>query len=198
MTIAAAAAFSSCGKGAGGEKSDGQGVLINGVRWTESNVAAAGTFAAAPEDTGMFYQWNSKTAWPATGDMTGWNTMPATGDAWTSANDPCPAGWRVPTKNEQATLLDASKVESVWAAVNGVDGRRFTDRTSGKSIFIPAVGSRDKADGTFMGSLGFGFYWSATAVYTDEAWDLAFNEDDSRQSSNDRRMGFTVRCVKSK
>ena len=39
------------------------GVEINGVTWATRNVDAPGTFAAKPEDMGMFYQWNSKVSW---------------------------------------------------------------------------------------------------------------------------------------
>ncbi len=43
-------------------------VLINGVLWATRNVDAPGTFAASPESTGMFYQWNSRIAWSASGE----------------------------------------------------------------------------------------------------------------------------------
>jgi len=44
-------------------------------------VAAPGSFATNPEDPGMFYQWNRKTGWPATGSVTGWNNTTPVGTA---------------------------------------------------------------------------------------------------------------------
>ena len=43
-----------------------EGVLINGVRWATSNVDMPGTFAANPEDAGLFYQWGSNVGWSST------------------------------------------------------------------------------------------------------------------------------------
>jgi len=34
------------------------GVIINGIKWATRNVDMPGTFAANPEDAGMFYQWD--------------------------------------------------------------------------------------------------------------------------------------------
>ena len=48
-----------------------RGVVINGVKWATRNLDQPGTFAAKPEDSGMFYQWNRKKAWTVTGDVSG-------------------------------------------------------------------------------------------------------------------------------
>ena len=44
-------------------KTTDTGVVINGVKWATRNVDIPGTFAANPEDAGMFYQWNRKIGW---------------------------------------------------------------------------------------------------------------------------------------
>jgi len=60
----ATVAFNSCSKDDEDKKKDpltyDEGVVINGVKWATRNVAAPGTFAANPQDAGMFYQWNRK------------------------------------------------------------------------------------------------------------------------------------------
>ena len=139
-----------------------EGVKINGVIWAPCNVDAPGSFAAKPEDPGMFYQWNRKKAWPATGEVTGWDTTIPEGSAWEKSNDPSPAGWRVPTLDEIKTLLDTEKVTNEWITLNGVNGRKFTDRTSGKSIFLPAAGGRHNTDGTMFNEGLYGVYWSSS------------------------------------
>ena len=87
------------------------GVVINGVTWATRNVDKPNTFAAKPESTGCFYQWNRPTAWAATGDVTGWNNTYPEGTTWATANDPCPAGWRVPTRAEIESLLNSRSLK---------------------------------------------------------------------------------------
>jgi len=112
-----------------------KGVVINGVKWATRNVAAPGFFAANPEDPGMFYQWNRKKAWPVTGAVTGWDSSYPTGTTWEQANDPSPAGWRVPTFAEIQSLLDTTYVSNGWTTENGVNGQKFIDKATGDSIF---------------------------------------------------------------
>lgn len=152
------------------------GVVINGVMWATRNVASPGTFAANPEDAGMFYQWNSKVGWPSTGDMgtitasngaTTWNanweggyTNPSSYDTWTKTNDPSPAGYHVPNSYDFYRLFDTNYVSRSWISQNAVYGMKFTDIASGNSIFLPAVGERGLIDGKFENSFTQGNYWS--------------------------------------
>jgi hypothetical protein len=173
-------------------------VLINGVRWAICNVDQPGTFAAKPEDSGMFYQWNRKKAWATTGDeVTGWDASTPTGDSWTKENDPSPAGYRVPTRNEIKALLDTDKVGSEWTTVNGVTGRKFTDKTTGNSIFLPAVGNRagNKKMPNYSGTLGL--YGSSTAYDSIFVSGLSFhiNSSSPGDCSINCNVGFRVRPV---
>jgi len=168
---------------------------IVGVRWAEYNVNAFRTFATNPEDSGMFYQWNRSTAWPATGDVVGWDATNATGDSWESANDPCPAGWRLPTQEEQATLLDTDNVINEWTSLNSVNGHRFTDKVSGASIFFPAAGSRSGIDGTHYNVSINGFYWSSSQLSAIAAFSLNFTNG-TISRGHYRYSGFSVRCVR--
>jgi uncharacterized protein (TIGR02145 family) len=159
------------------------GVVINGVRWATRNVATPGTFAISVEDAGMFYQWNSNVGWPSTGAIgsitatdgsTTWNSSLECGTTatWTSANDPSPTGWRVPTSTEMETLLDTAKVTYTGTIQNGVYGEKFTDKTTGNSIFLPASGSRNYNDGSLGSSVVYGLYWSSTGFIP---YHLGFN-----------------------
>ncbi len=157
------------------------GVVINGVTWATCNVDKPGTFAAKPESAGMFYQWNRKVAYAATGDVANWNTSELTGTEWEAANDPSPAGWRVPTMEEFKSLLDRDNVEQEWDKTK--KGVIFTDKETGASIFIPAVGYRESAPvktlfGTVIKNAGElsdaegdypkGYYWSSTPYDVEE------------------------------
>ena len=175
----------------------GEGVEINGVVWATRNVDAVGTFAAKPEDTGMFYQWNRKKAWPATGDVSGWNNSTPAGTTWEKSNDPSPAGWRVPTLDEIKKLLDLDKVSNEWTIQNGVKGRKFTDKTTNKSIFLPAAGYHDGSGGVLVGVGSNGGYWSSSTDEFNEmgACYLAFSSEGADWYYNYRSYGFSVRSV---
>lgn len=163
---------------ANSQSEDEKGVVINGVRWATRNVDFPGTFAAKPEDSGMFYQWNCKKAWPVIGDVTGWDSNWdtkeecfrvennwATVDNWERTNDPSPIGWRVPTLDEIEKLFDIGKVRHVWTTRKGVNGRKFTDKATGNSIFLPAVGYRGYKEGTLYHDVGgYSGYWSSDKV----------------------------------
>lgn len=100
----------------------------------------------------MFYQWNSKVPWLTVGEVSGWNdswiggyTDSSSEDMWTSANDPSPVGYRVPTIDEVVSLLTA---ERIWTVQNEVVGCKITDRVSRQSIFLPASGFRSNYGGS--------------------------------------------------
>jgi uncharacterized protein (TIGR02145 family) len=130
------------------------GVAINGVVWAKSNVDMPGTFAENPDDYGMFYQWNRKIGWSS--DISGtiicsepetvWiDVIHGEEKSWEMANDPCPAGWRVPTYRDFAALIPQNgwdaigKVNHTWVN-EPVPGRLFTDIETENSIFFPATG----------------------------------------------------------
>jgi uncharacterized protein (TIGR02145 family) len=180
-----------------------EGVVVNGVKWATRNVAAPGIFVARPEDRGMFYQWNRKIGWSFTNPVvntnggTTWNSNTPTGTTWEKSNDPSPIGWRVPTLNEIKTLLDSDKVSSEWITQNGANGRKFTDKVTGNSIFLPVAGLRLHSNGTLWGAGSDGYYWSSTAVQFDEtAYNIYFFSDNISWSvEHYRGCGFNVRAV---
>ena len=175
------------------------GVIINGVKWATRNVDAPGTFAAKPEDAGMFYQWNRNVGWSATNPLKNsnggsvWNSSVSSGTTWEKANDPSPAGWRVPILAEIQKLLDTDNVSRVWTNENGKPGYRFTDKDSEKSIFMPAAGYR--ANGTLFYIDWNGRYWSSAQNGTNGAYALNVSSDDIKWSDYNRSYGFSVRSV---
>jgi uncharacterized protein (TIGR02145 family)/uncharacterized repeat protein (TIGR02543 family) len=169
------------------------GVVINGVTWATRNVDAPGTFAASPEATGKFYQWNRNIAWAATGSVSGWDDTDAEGDTWDAATDPSPAGWRVPTKADFDALRDLTKVSRSWTPQNGVEGCTFTDIATGNTLFMPLAGSRNPFNGALYYAGTDGYYWSNT--FSSSATHFRIYLEGVISTKAYRRNGFTVRSV---
>jgi len=125
-----------------------EGIIINGIKWATRNVAAPGAFVDKPEDTGMYYQWNSRVGWNINGTSTDgsswdrdWNGNNST--IWETANDPCPEGWRVPTAEELAKLHygDEGWLPDEWTTVNGKNVQIL--HYGNNTITLPASGYFD-------------------------------------------------------
>lgn len=167
-----------------------EGVLINGVCWATCNVDAPGTFASSPESVCKYYQWNRKTAWSATGSVSNWDSSIPSGTSWERANDPCPAGWRVPTQSEIQSLINSG---SIWTTKNGVSGRQFGN--GDKTLFLPAAGYRHRSNGVITSANSYGDYWSGTLLDSSHAYLLFFASANATVSNDYRSFGLQVRCV---
>ncbi|MDR2964098.1 MAG: TonB family protein [Bacteroidales bacterium] len=172
------------------------GVMVNNVCWATRNVSLPGTFAATPESAGLFYQWNRKIGWSTTEPLINsnggyeWSNSTMRGSEWEKANDPSPAGWRVPTSHEIQSLLDYNNVTREWVVKNGVTGRKFTDKTTGNSLFFPAAGYRDEEDG-ILNVIKYCFYWSTIPDDSNNEFLSYVHYYDNY----DRNYGFTIRSV---
>ena len=177
-------------------------VEISGVKWAKRNVDMPGTFAANPEDAGMFYQWNRIVGWSSTdpmissnGDTIYYKIPNDPGDSWNNDNDPCPIGWRVPTIYELESLIGAG---TEWTTLNGVNGRIFG--TGDNTIFLPAAGAREYYQGFLFGIGENGQYWSNSLRGMYEIQYLGFDTSDhftlcQGSYSLLYSLGFSVRCV---
>ena len=184
------------------------GVVINGIRWATRNVDMPGTFVETPESLGMFYQWNRNIGWSSTNPMIDsnggitWNSSIPTGTTWYAENDPCPAGWRVPTQQELESL---NRAGSVWITYNNIAGHLYG--TAPNHIFLPSTGRRFGNNGSLLAPGEFGFYWSSTQIQDlyAYAWGLSFASAGSASGLNVsgssnvqiefRTTGAIVRCV---
>jgi len=115
--------------------------------------------------------------------------------------DPCPDGWKVPSKDDLLSLLgnmESSTETSTWEMPSGqiVYGRTFygnTDKT-GPSIFLPASGFRDYGGDSNNRNIE-GLYWTSSAMGNDASC-LRFSEDEAGIGGEHRCDGFSIRCVK--
>ena len=199
ITLFIIALFASCGTRSGNNVCTcTDGVMIDGVCWATRNVDMPGTFAENPESLGMLFEWNRRSGWNAVDRyVEGWGMgyyypIPI-GTKWYAENDPCPTGWRVPTREELLALENAKNSERVRR--NGAYGRLFGIYPH--QIFLPTAGYRSHSNGAlnFAGIGGSGYYWSSTAYRESRAWSLSFFWDKSEVFSSLRSRGKSIRCV---
>jgi hypothetical protein len=101
-------------------------------------------------------------------------------DLWQGAdgvNNPCPAGYRLPTETE----FDAGNLTDGAAAYTAlkINYAGYRGRTNGA---INSVGTR-------------GYYWSST-ISGDDAQTLYINSSSATVTPSNRAHGVSVRCVK--
>lgn len=177
------------------------GVTIGTTTWATRNIGFPGTFVDAPEDYGMFYQWNRPRGWASTGyedleDMPGWdNSMPES-TTWQYANDPSPVGWQIPTEEQIDELL--ANTTNHWTPDykgTGIAGCVFTDGIN--ELFFPAAGRRSYGDGSLEIQGRYGVCWSRTQVYAGSAYCLTFDSYYNASWFNHIcNEGNSVRCVR--
>jgi uncharacterized protein (TIGR02145 family) len=175
---------------------------------------SADPFTASWKLNGDYYQWGRATVaangptGPGSGEANdggiSWDLTAAANGDWAddgtkTANDPCPTGFRVPTKAQWEAVINSSLNPTVsygngWAdsPTNYAAGLRIGSGTSG--LFLPAAGFRDFSNGTPYDRGGLGYYWSSTEGGSD-AWYLYFGSGYADTVNDYRTNGMSVRCV---
>jgi hypothetical protein len=113
-----------------------------------------------------------------------WTDFTAEDTLWQSGlNDPCPAGYRIPTVIE----LNAERVQF---NTNDAAGALL-------ALKLPLAGNRSYSGNNFNNVGSEGRYWSSTvAVGSVNTQNLHFWSGNAQISDNERAYGFSVRCIK--
>ena len=190
--------------------------LPSGLKWAKCNVGAE-----KETDYGYYFQWgdivdksDSKCSWESYkycnwsyDRLTKYNTFPLYGekpDNKTSldleddaARAHMGGDWRMPTQTEIQELLE--NTENEWVEDfngSGVNGRKFSSKINGNSIFIPAAGICCDGSVDYVGY--YGDVWSSSLNISNpySAWYLVFNSVNcSMGRFGSRYYGKSVRGV---
>ncbi|MEY3368879.1 MAG: hypothetical protein RI973_2034 [Bacteroidota bacterium] len=134
------------------------------------------------------------------GPVSGWNLTSASNGSWSdvtkTANDPCPAGFRLPTKAQWDGVL-ANNTQSIagggWYSPSS--SQYGSGRLFGPYLMLPATGYRTSNDGELFNRGAIGNYWVTTVNGSFDAWNLEFDLFGATMKLNNRRNGFSLRCI---
>lgn len=128
---------------------------------------------------------------------------------WRAANISCPSGWHLPTDDEWKTLeihLGMSQSEADDTERRGTDEGKKLKSTSGwhssgngtDTVGFSALPGGYRDTGGKVYNLGYyGYWWSATADGSPQAWHRRlYYSDDGVVRRDNEDYGFSVRCVR--
>ena len=189
--------------------------LPSGLKWAKCNVGAE-----KETDYGYYFMWgdiedksDDECSWESYkycnwsyDTLTKYNTFPLFGekpDDKTKLDSEDDAArvymggdWRMPTQTEIQELLE--NTENEWVEDfngSGVNGRKFSSKINGNSIFIPAAGICRDGSVDYVGSSGGIWSSSLKDDYPNLAWYLYFNSGDCYIYGSRRCIGRSVRGV---
>ena len=189
--------------------------LPSGTLWAACNVGAK-----KPSDYGLYFQWGDAQGYTADQVGTGegqkkftwadykWNPS-GDGNTFTKYTTPgaileleddaahvnMGGDWHMPTPAQINELLNTAYTTNEWTAQDGINGRLFTSKNNGKSIFIPAAGNA--WDGSVQSSGGNGIVLSSVlnTDYVSYGQGLYFSSGYVSLSRRVRYFGLSVRGV---
>ena len=151
-----------------GRRSDGHQCRTSATTSTLSSVdqPAHGNFILGP---------NTPFDWRSPQNTSLWQGVNGT-------NNPCPAGYRVPTETELTTESNS------WSSTN-------TAGAYASALKLPLAGARQSNTGSLISIGTGGQYWSST-ISTTLSRNLFFSSSTKTVNGNSRSNAFAVRCIK--
>ena len=148
---------------------------------------------------GRFYQWDvGSKSWETTSiSVSGWNgtNPPTTNTSWIESNDPCPEGYRLPTKDEFVALKNET-IQTNGGGWNASDyGYKIFTSGNVKLEFL-SVGLIHRSGGYLLNQGTNGYYWASEQQDREYGYEMDFTNGNIRPSIVAyKSSGMNVRCV---
>lgn len=146
------------------------GTAVNGTTNILSNMDVPDTDLFITDEVNIPYDWRS----------------PSNENLWQGVNgfnNPCPAGYRVPTRTEFRAEITAYSITGPTSAFNSI-------------LKIPVAGERAFDSGMIRGQGQEAWFWTSTAD-GDDSYDVLIQSGAVYTNvSNGRAGGYSVRCIK--
>jgi hypothetical protein len=158
-----------------------------GFYWGDYEFTTAATGATDIEFRGGLTKYNIDSASGVVDNLT---VLEQVDDAVYVSNNTC----RMPTKADFMELT--ANTTSTLETLNGVNGRRFTSKINGNSIFVPSAGDCEVGSVGNVGS--YGYLWSSSLDESNPKYGWCLNFRSYRTGgvyTSDRKNGFSVRAV---
>ncbi|MEZ0184720.1 FISUMP domain-containing protein [Flavobacterium oncorhynchi] len=150
---------------------------------------------------GNYYQWGRAAvvanASTSPSMISGWNTSSAAIDAWLdgskTANDPCPAGFRIPTGAQWSGVVANNTVTRLGSWSNN-SSNFGTAIKFGTGLSLQAAGYRNNSDGSLNGRGSTGYYCSSSVNLTNRTY-FSFTSTTAGLLNANSNLGVSVRCI---
>jgi hypothetical protein len=173
--------------------------LPSGLLWATCNVGAS-----EPWENGLYFSWGNVDGHKKDSGYdfseTKYQTTPGASlidnilldVEYDAARANFGGSWRMPTAAEFYELCD--NCTRTWVTQNGVNGRLFTSKINGNSVFFPCAGYYDGT--TLYDEDSCGDYWSSSFISQTYAFELTFDIGCVLPQFDDNRsIGYPVRAV---
>ncbi|WP_326984788.1 hypothetical protein VUJ46_09750 [Chryseobacterium sp. MYb264] len=187
----------------------GTTVVIGSDTWSRYNLGADTSLDPDVPVQGIhgnYYQWGRinpvATSSTPSGAISGWDSSSTGSTAWSdtskTGNDPCPAGFRVPTKEKWQALVNNTSQSNIgtynWSDTNFGAAKVFTSGNS--KLTFPIAGLRHALQGALADRGSRGFYWTTALGPFDHSYFIEMRSSGILFMESARAFAKPLRCIK--